>query len=198
MRSLGCNDRIQHNAEISAGRIFHSGRHIHTADSKTVLLIFHRTGSYGYIREKVGEIPVIFRIKHLVGAGKSAFLDSADMHFPDRHKAGQHIGFLFRVRLVDHTFISLPGSTGFICVNPRNDQNFIGNFFLDIPEPEKIVAHGVLIICGAWSDDGKEFIRFSRKNIPDFLIPRFLQSLNGRVDGILVADLFRCRQFLNK
>ena len=40
---------VQHDRQISAGRIFHAGRNIKAADGQAVLLIFYRTGTDGYI-----------------------------------------------------------------------------------------------------------------------------------------------------
>ena len=59
--SLGGNNRIQHNAEVAAGRILHSGGDVHAADCKAVLLVLHRTGSHGHIGKNIGEIPVVLR-----------------------------------------------------------------------------------------------------------------------------------------
>ena len=44
--TLSCNDGIQHNAVVTTGRVLHTSRNIHAADSESVLLIFNRTCAY--------------------------------------------------------------------------------------------------------------------------------------------------------
>ena len=121
MASLSCNNRVQHNTEVTTCRILHSRRNIHTADSETVLLILNRTCSYSNIGKKIGKVTPVLWVKHLVRTGKSALLNSADVHFTDGNKTGKHIRFFLRIWLVYHSFITLSGSTGFICINTRND-----------------------------------------------------------------------------
>ena len=43
---LCSSDRIQHNREITAGRILHTDRNIHATGSETMLLVLHRTCTY--------------------------------------------------------------------------------------------------------------------------------------------------------
>ena len=49
MWMLCCIYRVKHNGEISTGRIFHSAGYVKTTGCKSVLLIFHRTGTDCYI-----------------------------------------------------------------------------------------------------------------------------------------------------
>ena len=158
MRSLSCNNRIYHNTEITAGRIFHSGRDIHTADSQTMLLILNRTCTYCNVGKDVGEITVVLRIEHLICAGKSTFLDCMNMHFADSNQSCEHVRSFLRVRLMDHTLVSLTGSTRFIGVNTWNDQNFVFDLFLDLAETQKIVTDSIFIVSRAWTDDCEKFI----------------------------------------
>ena len=41
--------RIQHNREVTTGRILHTASYIKTTDGQTMLLIFNRTGADGYM-----------------------------------------------------------------------------------------------------------------------------------------------------
>ena len=50
MSALCCNNGVQHNAVVTTGRILHTSRNIHAADGHTVLLVFYRAGTNGYIR----------------------------------------------------------------------------------------------------------------------------------------------------
>ena len=81
--ALSGSNGIEHYTEITAGRIFHPCRNVHAADGQAVLLILNRAGAYCNVGKQVGKITVIFRIKHFVCAGKTAFLNGADMHFSD-------------------------------------------------------------------------------------------------------------------
>ena len=158
VRSLSCNNRVHHNAEITAGRVLHSGRNIHTTDSQTMLLILNRTCTYCNVGKDVGEITVVLRIEHLICAGKSTFLDCMNMHFTDSNQSCEHVRSFLRVRLMDHTLVSLTGSTRFIGVNTWNDQNFVFDLFLDLAETQKIVTDSIFIVSRAWTDDCEKFI----------------------------------------
>ena len=121
MASLSCHNRVQHNAVISTGRVLHSCRNVHTADSQTVLLVLNRTCTNCYVGKKVGKVAPVLRIKHLICAGKLALLNSADVHLTDGNKSGKHIRLFLRVWLMNHTLIALSGSTRFIRINSWND-----------------------------------------------------------------------------
>ena len=87
MGMLCCYNGVQHDAHMSAGGIFHTGRHVKTADSHAVVLIFHRACAYGHIGEKICKIPPVFRIEHLVRGGQAGLLDVADMELADGDQA---------------------------------------------------------------------------------------------------------------
>ena len=100
MRSLSCNNRIYHNTEITAGRIFHSGRDIHTADSQTVLLILYAAGADCHIGQNIGYIAPVFGIEHFIGCGKSRLRKYAHMYFAYCYDAFEYIGLCIGVGLV--------------------------------------------------------------------------------------------------
>lgn len=91
VRSLSCNNGVEHNTVVTTGRVFHSGRYIHTADGKSMLLIFYGTCTYSDIRENVGKITVVFRIQHFICTGETTFLDGVDVHLTDGNQTGKHI-----------------------------------------------------------------------------------------------------------
>ena len=68
---LSCHDGIQHNRKIAAGGVFHADADFHAAGSKAVLLVFHRAGAHGHVREKVRQISVVFRVEHFVSSRES-------------------------------------------------------------------------------------------------------------------------------
>lgn len=74
---------------------------------------------------------------------------------------------------MDHSLISFSSGTRLVCVNSRDDQNLVCNLILDFTQAQQIVAHSILIICRAGTDNGKKFVRFSGKYVAYFLIPFF-------------------------
>ena len=132
MSALSCNNRVKHNCKVTTGRVFHTCRNFHTADSKTVLLILNRTCTYCYIRKQIGQIAIVLRIEHLICACHSACLDSMDVHLTDCDKSGKKVRLFFGIRLMNHTLIALSCCSRFVCINTRNDQNLVGYFFLNI------------------------------------------------------------------
>ena len=81
MGVLCCIDGIEHHGECAAGGIFHTGRHIETADCHTMVLIFHGAGTDCHIGENIFHIPPVFGIEHFIRGGQAGFLDGPDMHF---------------------------------------------------------------------------------------------------------------------
>jgi len=70
MAGLGSLNGIHHDTQIAAGGIFHAHRRFNAAGGEPVLLVFHAAGTHGHIGQQVGKIPVVFRIKHFIGAGE--------------------------------------------------------------------------------------------------------------------------------
>ena len=113
MRMLGGINGIQHNGEITTGRILHAGRDIHTADYQTMLLILNRAGTDGHIGENIVQISPVFRIKHLIGSRKAGRLYRMHMHFPKCNQSMQKIRFFLGIRLVKNSLIAFSGCTRF-------------------------------------------------------------------------------------
>ena len=120
MRMLCRVYRIEHNRKITTGRIFHSGSDIKTTDRQTMLLIFYRTCSDGNVGEKILDISPVFRVKHFIGTGKTAFFDCANVHFTHGDQTLDHIRSFFRIWLGSNTFVAFAGCTWFVGVNTRN------------------------------------------------------------------------------
>ena len=55
--------------------------------------------------------------------------------------------FFFRIRLACHSFISFSGRSWFICINTRNDKNFICDLFLDFCQAQGVVNNSFFVIC---------------------------------------------------
>ena len=131
MSALCCNNGVQHNAVVTTGRILHTSRNIHAADSQSVLLIFNRTCAYSNVGKQIREITVVLRVKHLICTGEATFADSTHVHLADRDQSGKKVRFFLRIRLMDHSLVSFTGRTWFVCVNTRDDKDFILDFFLN-------------------------------------------------------------------
>ena len=132
MSALSSYNRVEHNCEVTAGRVLHTCRNIHAADSQTMLLVFYRTCTDCDIGEKIGKITVILRIKHLICAGHAAGLNCMDMHFTDGDEAGKKVRLFFGIRLMHHTLIAFSCCSWFVCVNTWNDQNLVSYLLLNI------------------------------------------------------------------
>ena len=142
-------DRIEHNRKITAGRVFHSHRNVHSACSQPVLLILHRSCANGFIRQQIIQITPIFRIEHFIRRSQSAFRNGANMHFSDSDNPCQQIRCLIRLRLVQHAFVSFSGGTRFVGVDARNQQQLVRNLIIDFGKPIYIFADRIFIICRA-------------------------------------------------
>ena len=156
MWMLGCIYRIQHNGEITTGRVLHTGCNVKTADSQTVLLILNRTCTDGNVREEIFYISPVLRVKHFVCTGKTTLSDRTDVHFTHSNETFYHIRCFFRVWLGCDTFVTFACCTRFVCVNTRNDDQLIFDIFLDFCEAADIVANRIFIVRGTWSDDNKK------------------------------------------
>ena len=122
MRMLGSSNGIQHNREITAGRILHTNRYIHSAGGKTMLLVFDRTCTDCFIGEDIIEVTSVFRVKHFISRGKSCFLHYAHMHLANCDDSGKKIRCLVRIRLMKHSLVAVSCSTWFIGINTRNNH----------------------------------------------------------------------------
>ena len=96
----------------------------------------------------------------------------AGIQEPLRERSGSlvRIRSLFRIRLMDHTFVSVSGGTRFVCINARDDQEFVLKILLYSGKTAKIIHHGFLIVSGAGSDDNDKFAGFTGKYFADFFI----------------------------
>ena len=113
---------IEHHGEIAAGRVFHTCGDVKAADGKAVLLILHGARADSHIRENIGKITPVFRIKHFICSGKAGFIDGANVHFPHGDKSLQEVGLFLRIRLVHDSLIAFAGGAGFVGVNPGNQD----------------------------------------------------------------------------
>ena len=128
-------DGVHHDFQISARRIFHSHGNVETACRQSVELIFNRPCSHRNVGKHVGQIKVVFGIKHLVGAGKTRLFQRFYVQFSDCDEPFEHILACVRVGLVQHPFVAVPRRARFVGVYARNDDYFVRNLLLHFAEP---------------------------------------------------------------
>ena len=170
---LCCHNRVQHHRKVTARRVFHTDRNIHSTRCQSVLLVFHGAGANCFIRENIVQVASVFRIEHLIGTCKTIVLNNTEMHLADCDDPSIKIRRFIRDRLMEHSFIPLPCCTRFICVNTRNDHQFIFHLLIHSRKATYILTHCIFIVRRTRTDQYDEFIRFSCKNRFDLLIPFF-------------------------
>lgn len=104
-----------------------------------------------------------FRIEHLIGTCKTIVLNNTEMHLADCDDPSIKIRRFIRDRLMEHSFIPLPCCTRFICVNTRNDHQFIFHLLIHSRKATYILTHCIFIVRRTRTDQYDEFIRFSCK-----------------------------------
>ena len=95
------------------------------------------------------------------------------VHLADGDDALIHIGSLFRVRLGQKPFVALPGGSGFVGVDPGDDDQLLLYFLLNRNQTAGVVADRVFIVSGAGADDHQKFIALAGKYLSDLFIPLF-------------------------
>ena len=170
MRMLCSIYGIEHNGKVTAGRIFHTTCYIKTTDGQTMVLVFYRTCTDGNVGEQVFNIRPVLRVEHLVCTGKTAFCDSAQVHFTHGDQTLDHIRCLGRIRLGSNALVTGTGGPRFIGIDTRNDEHTVFDLFLYGGQAVDILTDRIFVVCGAWSDDGEHAVIFSCNDICDLLI----------------------------
>ena len=144
MRGLRRLQRVHHHREIAARGVLHAHGDVDAARGQPVLLVLDRTRPHGHVGEQVGEILVVLRVEHLVGAGESGLVESPDVQFPDGDEALEHVGRGARVRLVEHALVAGARGAGLVGVDAGHDDYLVGHLLLHPAQARDVVDHGVL------------------------------------------------------
>lgn len=139
---------------------------------------------------------MIFRVEHFVCAGKTCLLDSVLVELSNLDDTLEHIGFLFRVRLMKHTLVALACCARLACVNSRNDENFVLNFFLNLGKSVDIFKNRLRLVGRARTDDKNELVAFTLKDLFDFLISDFFFAVASSESGYCALISFGTGSFL--
>ena len=93
------------------------------------------------------------------------------------HNALKHIGLMCWVRIVEHPFVSVAGSSGLVCVYSWYKKQSVLYFFLELCKSCNIVQNACLLISGAWPYYKKEPVILTSYDISDlFISVRFYLS----------------------
>ena len=71
------------------------------------------------------------------------------MHFPHGNQPGEEIFFFLRVRLMYDSFIAISGGTGFVGINPGNENQFFFYLVIESGKAVDILTDGIFVVCGA-------------------------------------------------
>lgn len=96
---------------------------------------------------------MVFRVEHLVGAGKARLLHGAHVQLADRDDALEHVRLLLGIRLVQHPFVADADGPRLVCIDARDDEDLVRDRILDLSETRDIVDHRVFVISGTGADD---------------------------------------------
>ena len=185
VRMLCSSDRIQHNREITAGRILHTDRNIHATGSETMLLVLHRTCTYSFIGENIIQIAAVFRIKHLICRRESCLLHNSHVHLADSNNSGKKVRSLIRVWLMKHSFVTVTCGTGLICINSRDDHQFVRDFICHCFQFAYIFADCIFVISGTRSYKDDKFIWFTGEDTAYFFIALFFYFFEFLAERVL-------------
>ena len=154
--ALGRLYGIHHDLDIAARRILHPCGNPDAARHDPVQLVLHGARADRDIGQKVREIPVVFRIEHLLGAGKAGLADDSCVHLPDGDDARQHILFPRGIGLVEHSLVADALGPRLVRIDSGDDKYLFLHLLLDPGKPCHIVEDRVLPVRGAGADDKKE------------------------------------------
>ncbi len=171
---LRCFDGIEHDGEIAAGRVLHTGRYGHAADGHAVMLVLNGTCANRDVGKQIVDIAIVFRIKHLIGAGQAGLLDGVCMELSHRDDACEYIRLLFRIRLMDETLVALSGRARLVCIDTRDQKDPVADLVLYLRKAVDVIEYRVDIVCRAGADDQNKFIRCAGKDVADFRVTFFL------------------------
>ena len=81
------------------------------------------------------------------------------MKFTNSNDALVHIRLCFRVRLMQHTFVTLTGGAGLVGIDSRNDNDFVRDLIRNFAQSGDILQNRLAMVSRAWADYKDKFIR---------------------------------------
>ena len=98
------------------------------------------------------------------------------MQAANGNHALQHIGFLFRVRLMQQALITGAGGAGLVCVHSGNQYKLFRNNLLKPSQTLTIVKNRILAVRRAGADNQYHFITFPGKHIRYLNVSSFFDT----------------------
>ena len=187
--ALGSGNGVHHHGDITGGGVLHAHGDTQAAGHQAVLLVFHGAGAHGHITQQVGKIAVVGGIEHFLRTGEAGFPDDPHMELADGNDAGQHILFLFRIRLVEHALIAYALGAGLIGVNPGNNEELFADLMVHFREAGHIFQDSVFPVRRAGADEEQHTGILAGQDIGDFPVPVLLDFLNGDIGRVIPLDL---------
>ena len=153
---------VHHDRQVAAGGILHPHGDSRPGRDHAVQLVFDAAGSDGAVAEQVLQVPVVFRIKDFLGAGKARLLDDVDVHAADGLNAQEHVFLAFRVGLVQHSLVPYANGTRLVRVHAGDDEQRVPHGLLHLGEARHVFQHGRLVVGGARADNQQKAVVLAR------------------------------------
>ena len=119
--------------------------------------------------------------------GKSPY-----MHLAQGEYSGIYIGRFFRIRLMEHTLISVTGRSWLVSIYSGDNKDFILDLFVDFGKTGYIVTYGVLVACRTGADHNDKFIDLSGNDVLEFGVSFSLHSNKMTGKRHYIPHFFRC------
>ena len=194
VRALGRPQRIHHHGQVAARRILHAHGDIQAARRHAMLLVLHRTGTHGHVREHVVQEAVMLRVEHLVRAGETGLVDGAHVQFADGNQAPEHVGLGLGIRLVQHTLVAGAGGARLVGIDARHDQDLVRHPLLQGAQAGNILDYRILPVGRAGPDHDQQPVALPGEHGTDAFVIAALGGCTLRRDRIHLLDLLGDRQ----
>ena len=145
------------------------------------MLVLNGTCTNRDVGKQIVDIAIVFRIKHLIGAGQAGLLDGICMELSHRDDACEYIRLLFRIRLMDETLVALSGRARLVCINTRDQKDPVADLVLYLRKAVDVIEYRVDIVCRAGADDQNKFIRCAGASTSRISASRFFLISTTRV-----------------
>ena len=92
------------------------------------------------------------------------------------------------------SFVTIAGGAGLIGINPGNENQLIFYLISELGKAVYIFADGILVVCGAGTDNHQKFITFAGENLTNLQIPFLFYLFTVFRHGVGTTNFLRCRQ----
>ncbi len=167
LRSLSSIDRIEHHGGGAGGRVLHAHGRNDAARNQTVLLVLHRAGAHGHVREQVDQVLVVAGVEHLVCGEQAGLLNHAQVHVADSLNAGKQVVGRLGVGVVQQTLVASTLGARLVGVHARNDDELVLDLVGELGQTHGVLDYRVLAVCRAGADDEQAALVLAGKDLGD-------------------------------